>query len=147
MFSQPKKIQSQTNYEDMILENLANAYKCYIFTDWVDVGVNAGTGGFLIKECINDSKKLKSIAIIIGKGLLDKKEDAKTASFIFDKLYKDGFKNGLFKDAIQNRFKEVLSEETIKKLNEGAKMADCMQKMYIDEESMIIYREFMGFSK
>lgn len=123
--------------DDIVLKNLADIYKGYSASQWNYYSQLMELGGFLIDGCIADSQKLKSMSIIIGKGLLEGKEDAKTATLLFEKLYKDGFKDGLFKDNIQNRFKEILSQESVAKLNEGATtMADCMKSIYLYEQTM-----------
>ena len=133
MFTQPIK-----NQDDKILKELARAYKCYNSTEW-EYKNTSGIGSFLIDGCITETSKLKYIATIIGHGLIKKNEDAKVAALLFEKLYKDGFKNGLHKDAIRSRFKEILPKDSVEKLNEGGKMAAYM-------EIICIYEQFLNLN-
>lgn len=121
---------------DEILKYLAHAYQCYQHADWNYARSDAGVGGFLVDGCITNSESLKKIATIIGKGLIDDKENAKTACQLFEKLYANGFKDGQFKKEIQQRFAEILPEKSVERLKEGGKMDGCLKSICVYEDSM-----------
>lgn len=124
------------NNESIFLNSLANVYRNYNATNWIYRHTTDQIGDFVIDGCIESSAKLKIIAKIIGKGLLEDNSDAKIASLLFQKLYRDGFAEGLYKEKIQNNFKEILPAESINRLNNGTSMADCMKSICIYEDLM-----------
>lgn len=125
----------ELNKEQEILKSLSNAYKSYNIADWNYGKADMQVGTFLVDGCIESSEKLKFIATIIGKGLLEENSDAKIANLLFQRLYKEGFAGGLFKQEIQNNFKEILPPRSIERLNDGASMADCMKSICIYEQT------------
>ena len=128
------------------LRELANAYNAYKEFDWSDCNCG-GRGGLLIDDCVRSVDALKMIIDNIGRGLIAKNPYATTACILFDKLYKDGLKDGKYKDAIQSRFKEILPEESIRKLNQNElSMEDLLVGMTLQQECLRL-AQYMPFKK
>ncbi|BCA95675.1 hypothetical protein TUM19329_20360 [Legionella antarctica] len=126
----------ENSNKDTILKYLANAYRCYENAEWNYSQADAGVGGFLVDGCITSIEKFKSIVNIIGQGLIEENEDASKASLLFEKLYKNGFKDGQYHESIQDKFKEILPQKSIERLDESVSMADCLKSIYISEQVM-----------
>ncbi|MDP1603176.1 MAG: hypothetical protein Q8M03_07920 [Legionella sp.] len=118
------------------VKNLASAYDSYERANWVYGRADAGVGGFLVDGCITNTRKLEAMLMPIGKGLVENSDYAKKASLLWQKLYNDGFADGMFKEQIQKNFKEILPSEFIEKLDSGAAMADIIEAFYIIESSI-----------
>lgn len=121
---------------DEVLRQLAHAYSCYDRANWNYAKSSAGVGGFLVDGCISNSNILKGIATIVGQGLIEEKANAKIACQLFEKLHANGFQGGQFKDAIQQRFAEILPEKSVERLKEGGNMDACLKSICIHEDLM-----------
>ena len=119
-----------TTKED-ILQEFAKAYDWFNsqYAEWSYYSeTNIGT--FHIDECIRNSKFLGRILSIIGQGLEKNDPYARKSCLLFEHLYYNGFKESLFKDAIQARFKEILPAKSIERLNaKEASMEACMKSI------------------
>jgi hypothetical protein len=127
-----------TTRED-ILQELAKAYDWYNsqYAEW-SYSSEISIGTFLIDGCITNSKFLERILAIIGQGLEKNDPYARKSCLLFEHLYYNGFKESLFKDAIQASFKEILPAKSIERLTaKEASMEACMK-------SINSYTQIMG---
>jgi len=108
--------------EMMILKKLAKAYEEYNSSDW-EYNTDVGDVGFTVDKCIEYPNYLQSVIAMIGRGLYNDNNDAKTASLLFERLYKTGFNGGLFKKEIRKGFKTFTPEGSMKRLDEGAELS------------------------
>lgn len=116
-----------------VLSYLSLAYDTYYQSGWNSKSLTpyGGHPGKIVKDCLNNPKYLEKISARIGEGLIHHEEGADKCLLLFERLFYEGFKDGLHKEQFQNNFRHFYTEEMIKSLiDRTLSMADMMKSFY-----------------